>query len=96
MRAVQLTTYGNPLEGLKYVDLPETAAPGPNEVLIGIEFAPLNPSDLLLAQGIYGVRPALPSVIGNEGVGRVSGPPQAMACRFDAAALYSVPHQEWG
>jgi NADPH:quinone reductase-like Zn-dependent oxidoreductase len=71
MRAVQLTTYGNPLEGLKYVDLPETAAPGPNEVLIGIEFAPLNPSDLLLAQGIYGVRPALPSVIGNEGVGRV-------------------------
>jgi NADPH:quinone reductase-like Zn-dependent oxidoreductase len=71
MRAVQLTTYGNPLEGLKYVDLPETAAPGPNEVLIGIEFAPLNPSDLLLAQGVYGVRPALPSVIGNEGVGRV-------------------------
>ena len=71
MRAVQLTTYGNPLEGLKYVDLPEPAAPGPNEVLIGIEFAPLNPSDLLLAQGIYGVRPALPSVIGNEGVGRV-------------------------
>src|SRR6202167_1709089 len=71
MRAVQLTTYGNPLEGLKYVDLPETAAPGPNEVLIGIEFAPLNPSDLLLAQGIYGIRPALPTVIGNEGVGRV-------------------------
>src|ERR1700733_625188 len=71
MRAVQLTTYGNPLEGLNYVDLPEPKAPGPNEVLIGIEFAPLNPSALLLAQGIYGVRPALPSVIGNEGVGRV-------------------------
>jgi NADPH:quinone reductase-like Zn-dependent oxidoreductase len=71
MRAVQLTAYGNPVEGLKYVDLPEPAAPGPNQVLIGVEFAPLNPSDLLLAQGIYGVRPALPSVIGNEGVGRV-------------------------
>ena len=71
MRAVQLTAYGNPVEGLNYVDIPEPAAPGPNEVLIGIEFAPLNPSDLLLAQGIYGVRPALPSVIGNEGVGRV-------------------------
>ena len=71
MRAVQLTAYGNPIEGLNYVDIPEPKAPGPNEVLIGIEFSPLNPSDLLLAQGIYGVRPALPSVIGNEGVGRV-------------------------
>ncbi len=71
MRAVQLTAYGNPIEGLNYVDIPEPKAPGPNQVLIGVEFSPLNPSDLLLAKGIYGVRPALPSVIGNEGVGRI-------------------------
>ncbi|MGD0120390.1 MAG: zinc-dependent alcohol dehydrogenase family protein, partial [Candidatus Binatus sp.] len=71
MRAVQLIAYGNPLEGLKYVDLPEPEAPGPNEVLVGVEFSPLNPSDLLLAQGIYGIRPALPTVIGGEGVGRI-------------------------
>ena len=36
-----------------------------------IEFSPIDPSDLLLAQGIYALRPALPTVIGNEGVGRV-------------------------
>jgi NADPH:quinone reductase-like Zn-dependent oxidoreductase len=71
MRAVQLTAYGNPVEGLKYVEVPEPAAPGPNQVLIGVEFSPVNPSDLLLAQGIYGIRPALPTVIGGEGVGRV-------------------------
>ncbi len=71
MRAVQLTAYGNPVEGLKYVDIPEPEAPGPNQVLIGVEFSPINPNDLLLAQGIYGIRPALPTVIGNEGVGRV-------------------------
>src|SRR5271167_3433307 len=71
MRAVQLTAYGDPLESLKYVDIPEPAAPGPNQVLVGVEFSPLNPSDLLLARGIYGIRPALPTVIGNEGVGRV-------------------------
>jgi NADPH:quinone reductase-like Zn-dependent oxidoreductase len=71
MRAVQLTAYGNPVEGLKYVDIPEPEAPGPNQVLIGIEFSPLNQSDLLLARGMYGSRPALPTVIGNEGVGRV-------------------------
>ena len=71
MRAVQLTAYGNPVEGLKYVDVPAPEAPGPNQVLIGVEFSPVNPSDLLLARGIYALRPALPTVIGNEGVGRV-------------------------
>jgi NADPH:quinone reductase-like Zn-dependent oxidoreductase len=71
MHAIQLTAYGNPIEGLKYVDLPEPNAPGPNQVLIEVEFSPLNQSDLLLARGIYGTRPALPTVIGNEGVGRV-------------------------
>lgn len=40
MRAVQLTAYGNPVEGLKYVDIPEPDAPGPNQVLIGVEFSP--------------------------------------------------------
>jgi NADPH:quinone reductase-like Zn-dependent oxidoreductase len=71
MRAIQLTAYGNPVEGLKYVDIPAPEAPGPNQVLIGVEFSPLNQSDLLLARGTYAVRPALPTVIGNEGVGRV-------------------------
>src|SRR5467141_2993152 len=71
MRAVQLTAYGNPGEALKYVDIRAPEAPGPNQVLIGIEFSPINPSDLLLANGIYAVRPELPSVIGNEGVGKV-------------------------
>src|ERR1700723_1151587 len=71
MHAVQLTAYGDPLEGLRYVDIPAPDAPGPNQVLIGVEFSPLNQSDLLLAQGIYGARPALPTVIGNEGVGRI-------------------------
>jgi NADPH:quinone reductase-like Zn-dependent oxidoreductase len=71
MRAVQLTAYGDPVEGLKYGDIPEPEAPGPNQVLIGVEFSPLNQSDLLLARGIYGVRPTLPTVIGNEAVGRI-------------------------
>src|SRR5437870_77623 len=71
MRAVQLTAYGNPVEGLKYVDIPAPEAPGPNQVLIGVDFSPIDPSDLLLAQGIYAFRPPLPTVIGNEGVGRV-------------------------
>jgi len=71
MRAVQLTSFGNPVDGLEYVDIPEPDAPGPNQVLIGVEFSPINPNDLMVAQGSYAFRPPLPTVIGNEGVGRV-------------------------
>ena len=71
MRAIQLTAFGNPVDGLEYVDIPEANAPGPNQVLIGVEFSPINPNDLMVAQGIYAVRPPLPALIGNEGVGRV-------------------------
>ena len=71
MRAVHLTAFGNPVDGLEFVDIPEPDAPGPNQVLTGVEFSPINPNDLMLAQGMYAIRPALPTVIGNEGVGRV-------------------------
>jgi NADPH:quinone reductase-like Zn-dependent oxidoreductase len=71
LRAVRLTSYSNPLEGLKCVEIAAPEAPGPHQVLIGVEFSPLNQSDLLLARGLYGVRPAFPTVIGNDGVGRV-------------------------
>jgi NADPH:quinone reductase-like Zn-dependent oxidoreductase len=71
MRAVQLKSFGNPVDGLESVDIPEPDAPGPNQVLIGVEFSPINPNDLSVAQGTYAFRPPLPTVIGNEGVGRV-------------------------
>src|SRR4029077_6706990 len=71
MRAVHLTAFGNPADGLEFVDIPEPAAPGPNQVLTGVEFSPINPHDLMVAPGIYAVRPPLPAVSGNEGVGRV-------------------------
>jgi NADPH:quinone reductase-like Zn-dependent oxidoreductase len=57
MRAVQLTAFGNPVDGLEYVDIPEHDAPDPNEVLIGVEFSPINPNDVMVAQGIYAFRP---------------------------------------
>jgi len=69
-RALRLNAYGPAADS---VDLHrvETAPPGPGEVAVALEFAPVNPSDLLLVNGIYGVRPALPSAIGTEGSGRI-------------------------
>jgi NADPH:quinone reductase-like Zn-dependent oxidoreductase len=71
MKAVHLVKYGDPLEGLRYVEIPEPAKPKANEVLVEVEFAPINISDLLLARKMYAVQPDLPSVIGNEGAGIV-------------------------
>jgi NADPH:quinone reductase-like Zn-dependent oxidoreductase len=71
MRAIHLSAYGNPVDGLGTADVPEPKAPGTNEVLVAIEYSPVDPSDLLVARGAYPLRPDLPSVIGNEGVGRV-------------------------
>ena len=50
MRAVQLTAFGNPVDGLECVDIPEPDTPGPNQVLIGVEYSPINPNDLMVAQ----------------------------------------------
>ncbi|WP_158807842.1 zinc-dependent alcohol dehydrogenase family protein, partial [Beijerinckia sp. L45] len=71
MHAIHLTAYGDPATGLKHVEIPEPNGPGPGEVLIQVGFSPIIPSDLLLARGMYAVRPPLPSVIGNEGAGVV-------------------------
>jgi NADPH:quinone reductase-like Zn-dependent oxidoreductase len=71
MRAIHLSAYGNPVDGLGMADVPEPKSPGANEVLVAIEYSPINPNDLLVARGVYPLRPELPSVIGNEGVGRV-------------------------
>src|SRR5205809_2864378 len=71
MRAVQIRAFGEPGIVLELADLPEPPAPGAGQVLIGVEHAPINMNDLYLIQGVYPVRPSLPSVVGNEGVGRV-------------------------
>src|SRR5437667_7182957 len=71
MCVIHLSVYSNPVDGLGMANVPEPKAPGANEVLVAIEYAPINPNDLLVARGVYPLRPELPSVIGNEGVGRV-------------------------
>ena len=71
MRAIHLTAFGSPTEGLEFVQIQEPAAPGPGRALIGVEFSPIDLSDLLVVRGVYPFRPSLPSVIGNEGVGRI-------------------------
>ena len=71
MHALQIATFGDPSEVVELVEIPDPGAPGAGEVLVVVEYAPINTSALLLISGRYGVRPPLPTGVGNEGVGRI-------------------------
>jgi len=71
MKAIHLTAYGNPAQNLMMVEVSEPTAPSASEALVRMEYAPINYSDLLLANGVYFLNPKLPSIIGGEGAGIV-------------------------
>src|SRR6201997_3225723 len=71
MKAIHLTAYGNPAQSLRMVEVSEPNAPSASEALVRMEYAPIDYSDLLLANGVYFLKPSLPSVIGGEGAGIV-------------------------
>jgi len=65
--------YGKPSEVLKFDFQELTHEVGPDEVLVRMLAAPINPSDINQVEGTYPVKPAsLPAVGGNEGVGEVA------------------------
>src|ERR1700747_1566138 len=71
VKAIHLTAYGNPAQSLRMVEVLEPNTPSANEALVRMEYAPIASSDLLLANGVYLLKPKLPSVIGGEGAGIV-------------------------
>jgi NADPH:quinone reductase-like Zn-dependent oxidoreductase len=71
MRQLQLVAHGEPSDVIELNTVSEPAL-GQEDVLVSMEAAPLNPSDFLFVRGSYGVRPAFPSSVGAEGVGRVA------------------------
>src|ERR1700690_4099221 len=70
MKTLQLSSFGPPADIVELVEA-DPADPGPGQLAVSIEAAPINPSDLNLIRGLYGVRPDLPATLGAEGVGRV-------------------------
>ncbi|MEU4667880.1 zinc-dependent alcohol dehydrogenase family protein [Amycolatopsis sp. NPDC023774] len=70
MARLLLTEFGDPVTSVRLDDAP-APAPGPDDVVVEMLAAPLNPADFLLMRGLYGVRPALPAPLGAEGLGRV-------------------------
>jgi NADPH2:quinone reductase len=74
MRAVVLSgEHGDLTEALRSLRVGLRTVPQPRrgQVVVRIEGAPCNPSDLALIQGRYGIKKALPAVPGLEGAGTV-------------------------
>src|SRR5579862_9019540 len=58
MYTLQMTAFGDPTEVVKLVELPNPPAPGGNEALVAVEYAPINASVLLTIRGLYGTLPS--------------------------------------
>jgi NADPH:quinone reductase-like Zn-dependent oxidoreductase len=69
MRSIHFSAYGD-ADSIHLVEQPPRPV-GPTEVRVDVDAAPLNPSDFLLLDGSYGIRPELPSGAGAEAVGMV-------------------------
>lgn len=69
MKAVQLIGYGDAVQNLEVHDVAEPPAPSTGEVLIGMEYAPINFNDLMVPWGVFPWKPQPPATIGNEGSG---------------------------
>ena len=66
--AVKYASTGNPISVLKLENvssIPQLT--NPSDVQIKMLASPINPSDLNMAEGTYGIKPNLPAIGGNEG-----------------------------
>jgi NADPH:quinone reductase-like Zn-dependent oxidoreductase len=71
MKAVQVVAFGRAQDVVKLNEVPDVGSPGPNEVVVAVEAAPINNSDFMIIAGRYGYLPTPPATLGIEGVGRV-------------------------
>lgn len=74
MRAIVLPEYnGNIVRAMRGLEVKEIDMPSPkeNQVLIKIEAAPCNPSDIAFMRGMYNIVKDVPVVMGFEGTGTV-------------------------
>lgn len=70
VRALVYGNHGDPAKVIQLKNLELTAVEG-SDVHVKMLAAPINPSDINMIQGNYGLLPKLPAVGGNEGVGQV-------------------------
>jgi mitochondrial enoyl-[acyl-carrier protein] reductase / trans-2-enoyl-CoA reductase len=90
LKAAIYETHGIPAEVLQVVEQP-WPKPAPDEAVVQMAAAPINPADLNAIEGKYPVRPTLPATPGMEGAGIVVEVGSAVRS-IDAGAMVILPH----
>jgi trans-2-enoyl-CoA reductase len=90
LKAAIYETHGIPAEVLRIVEQP-WPEPAPDEVVVRMAAAPINPADLNAIEGKYPVRPTLPATPGMEGAGIVVEVGSAVR-GLELGALVIPPH----
>jgi NADPH:quinone reductase-like Zn-dependent oxidoreductase len=70
MRALVAAAVGEPADVLRLETNPIPTA-GPGQVRVRVQAAPINPNDLHIMRGRYGIAPPMPTPLGQEAVGVV-------------------------
>ncbi len=81
MKAAVFERFGDPAQELAVREVADPR-PGPGQVRVRMILSPINPSDLLVVEGRYGVLPRLPATPGFEGVGIVDEAGPGLIGRF--------------
>lgn len=82
--------HGNPADVLRVESRPRPA-PAPDEVVVQMHAAPINPADLNQIEGKYPMRPELPATPGFEGAGVVADVGTSVSS-IAAGTLVILPH----
>src|SRR5207253_6486131 len=90
INAAVYARHGNPADVLRVESRP-WPTPAPDEVLVQMRAAPINPADLNQIEGKYPIRPELPATPGFEGAGVVVDV-SANVTNVTAGELVILPH----
>lgn len=69
---------------------------GPDDVLVSVEAAVINPVDFMIASGNYGFQAQVPFRLGTEGIGRVAAVGASVDQAVVGRRVLIVPNYEQG
>jgi NADPH:quinone reductase-like Zn-dependent oxidoreductase len=94
MKKIIFNNPGIPEKILELIDS-EIPTPQTGEVLVKVKASPINPSDIAFINGVYGIRPSLPSGAGFEGAGTVAAIGAEVALPIDSKVSFTSI-EAWG